>query len=97
MSDLREQLACLEHDQWMKWAKSILTSESISAERKQRWFGCFVHYSKLTEEMKDHDRVWADKVISIIEKSNSELWTKTTIAANWLAAGLIGFIIGSIL
>lgn len=67
--ELREELAELEHDQWMEWAKSILKSEDISKEREERWEKeCFHPYNKLSEEMKDFDREWADKVLKIVKK-----------------------------
>lgn len=67
--DLREELADLEHEQWMKWAKDILKSEDISKDRAKRWKKeCFKPYDKLSEEMKDFDREWADKVLKIVEK-----------------------------
>lgn len=69
---LKEDLANLEHEQWMKWAKNILKSEDISEDRAKRWKEeCFKPYSKLTEEMKDFDREWADKVLKILNKHNS--------------------------
>jgi len=69
--DLREELSDLEHKQWMEWAKSILKSEDISEDRAKRWKEeCFKPYDKLSEEMKDFDREWADKVLKIVEKHN---------------------------
>ena len=85
MSD-REQLAALEHEQWIKWAKAILpelkelTRHHLpynepkeagncgcqTCERIKRWEGLFIPYSELSEEMKDHDRKWADKVLKVI-------------------------------
>ena len=69
--EMREELADLEHEQWMKWAKDIIKSEDISKDRKERWEKeCFKPYSKLSNEMKDFDREWADKVIKIFNKYN---------------------------
>jgi hypothetical protein len=68
-NDLREELANLEHEQWMKWAKDILKSEDISEDRAKRWEDeCFKPYEKLSEKMKGFDREWADKVIKIVKK-----------------------------
>lgn len=58
----------LEHEQWMQWAKTIVTSEAISAERKARWFECFKPYHELTAEQKEHDRVWARKVLAYVDR-----------------------------
>lgn len=67
---VREELSDLEHVQWMYLAKFLMEHENISPERVKWWVECMVPYSELDEETKDHDRVWADKVISIIKKHN---------------------------
>lgn len=64
-----EALAELEHDQWMHWAKTLTEKEPLlSAERVARWKTCMVPYSELTEEMKEHDRVWARKAVAIVSE-----------------------------
>ena len=70
---LRDRLADLEHEQWMSWAKSILTTEQISAKRKERWVKCFIPYDELSDEMKEHDLVWADRVLAIVGEENDKL------------------------
>jgi hypothetical protein len=65
----REALAELEHEQWMKWSLDIVTVEKISPERLLRWNDLWIPYNMLTEEEKDQDRIWADKVIQIITRS----------------------------
>lgn len=72
MSDLLETLAALEHHQWMQWATSILNTEDISQERRDRWGKCIVPYHSLSDEMQEHDRVWARKVLEIIEPELKE-------------------------
>ena len=64
--ELIEKLAALEHEQWMQWAKDILKTEDIKKERAERWAELFVPYDELTEEMKEEDRKWARKVLSIL-------------------------------
>lgn len=54
-----EVLAKIEHDQWMQWAKTLLLEEAITIKRKERWIECMKPYHELSEEMKEHDRVWA--------------------------------------
>jgi hypothetical protein len=63
-----EKLAALEHDQWMDWAKNILETEEITAERAERWKDLFIPYDELSEEMKELDREWARKVLKIVGK-----------------------------
>jgi hypothetical protein len=51
----------------MVWAKTIIEKEpNISQERKDRWNKLFIPYSELSEEMKEHDRKWARKVLGIM-------------------------------
>ncbi len=65
---MREDLAELEHDQWVAWSKQIAATEKISPERLARWKKLWVPYSQLTESYKDDDRKWADKVLAILSK-----------------------------
>lgn len=67
---LLEDLAALEHRQWQDWALNILDSEEdISEARKERWRRlAFTPYSELTEKEKDQDRVYAKKVLLIVNK-----------------------------
>jgi len=66
--DLIEELASLEHDQWISWAKDIIKNEDISPELAARWKKLFVPYDELSEEEKDKDRKWAKKVMNFIDK-----------------------------
>lgn len=66
---LLEKLAALEHDQWVEWASTIWATENISEERKQRWQKAFIPYSELSEEVKEQDRIWARKVLEVINNT----------------------------
>lgn len=61
-----EKLAQIEHDQWVEWSRAIMASENISPERLERWKKLIVPYDMLTEEQKEHDRVYARKVIAVL-------------------------------
>lgn len=63
-----EELADLEHVQWMQWAQTLMDKESLSAERCERWSGLMVPYAELSEEMKEYDREWARKALAIIDQ-----------------------------
>lgn len=65
--ELLEALAALEHEQWMEWSQNIAASESISAARRDRWEDYWVPYDELDEEVKDHDRKWARKVLAVLD------------------------------
>lgn len=68
LTDRLEDLAALEHNQWMLWAQSLMDNEVLSVERVERWKSLMVPYSELSEDMKEHDRVWARQVISIFQE-----------------------------
>ncbi len=61
-----EQLAALEHDQWVAWSQQIAKTEKISPERLARWESLWIPYAQLTEEQKDSDRDWARKAYNIV-------------------------------
>ena len=64
---LIEALANLEHEQWMAWAQTLMDKEpGLSKERVARWKKYMVPYADLDDDVKEFDRVWARKVLSII-------------------------------
>lgn len=63
---LRERLARIEHDQWMAWSQSLAAGEHLSDERLARWRRHWVSYEELSEEARDRDRHWADRVLDIL-------------------------------
>lgn len=68
-TDLLEELAKLEHDQWKSWALNLIDTEDLSRTRVERWKKtCFKSYNELTEEEKDQDRIWAEQVLWIVKK-----------------------------
>ena len=70
--EIIESLAELEHKQWMKWADTIMQTEKISDDRFARWASCMIPYADLSEEMKEHDRVWARKALAILRKAQEK-------------------------
>lgn len=65
---LRELLAALEHEQWAGWARAIFLTEELSLERRERWAATMeADYADLDEAAKDQDRVWADRVLAILQ------------------------------
>lgn len=66
-TELLEKLAELEHEQWIKWSKSIAENEHISFERFERWQELWRPYCLLTEKEKDQDREYADKTLEIFD------------------------------
>jgi hypothetical protein len=70
--EIIESLAELEHEQWIQWASTIMQTEKISDGRIARWKDCFKPYAELSEEMKEHDRVWAKKALAILRKAQEK-------------------------
>jgi len=67
-----EKLADLEHKQWVHWTKYML--ENLTKENIARWKRQInTSYFKLSEKEKESDRVWARKVIKIINETTSLL------------------------
>ncbi len=70
--ELREKLAELEHEQWKSWTDSVietLSKGNIFDELNDligKWKKNFKPYCDLSEEEKDKDREWADKVLKIV-------------------------------
>lgn len=65
---LLEELAELEHQQWVAWSQNIAANEIVSVDRLLRWQSLWIPYSQLSEADKESDRSWAREVISIIER-----------------------------
>jgi hypothetical protein len=65
-TELIEELAALEHNQWLSWT-GIVMSE-VSEERRERWKNYHVPYAELPEDVKSLDREWARKTLAIVLK-----------------------------
>jgi len=61
LKTLLEDLAEIEHEQWMQWANAV--KHEVSPERAKRWERYMVPYSEQSEGGKDIDRDWAKKVL----------------------------------
>jgi len=74
---LREWLSEQEHIQWEHWSKEIahrmerwcnddwskLTFEDNVTDQIMKWKFNWKPYNQLSEDIKDYDRVWADKIL----------------------------------
>lgn len=69
---MREQLAEIEHKQWIAWSKNIAETENITFARFKRWKLLWRPYSELTEDEKDQDREWGDKALSSFHSAIDE-------------------------
>lgn len=67
-TELLEALAEIEHEQWKSWVLNIMDTEEISKGRSERWIRLCRSYNDLSEEEKDMDRIWAEKVLWAVKK-----------------------------
>ena len=77
---LIEYLASLEHDLWCEWSKEIVKTEHISHTRSKCWESFWIPYGLLSEEIKEHDRKWARKVLKTV-RDNEAFWRKNDVEA----------------
>lgn len=71
MNNLLEKLAKLEHEQWQSWVKYIsehYQTLSVNTLLAQWGKNYLTEYKDLSEEEKEKDRVWAKKVLKIINE-----------------------------
>jgi hypothetical protein len=65
---LFEELAELEHEQWIEWTSYMLNN--LTKENIQRWKRQLeIKYSDLTEKERWSDRRWAEKVLELVARS----------------------------
>jgi ketosteroid isomerase-like protein len=67
MYKLREKIAELEHKQWMEWSRHLADVVDISQDRLNKWSEYWSDYKFLSEQLKDLDRKWADKILALPE------------------------------
>lgn len=69
MKNKLEELAELEHEQWISWTKSVVKQWKDSDGDFDflifKWEKNWKPYKDLTETEKEKDRKWARKVLSI--------------------------------
>jgi hypothetical protein len=65
-NELIEALAEIEHAQWMHWSQAV--AGNVAAATRDKWQRSWVDYAELPDELKEADRVWARKVVSLIRQ-----------------------------
>ncbi len=64
--DFIEELADLEHQQWSHWTKYFLSN--FDKQNVERWSAQIkIPYKMLSEKEKESDRIWARKVVKLID------------------------------
>ena len=66
--ELLEKIAELEHNQWWEWSKNLATKENLSKEKIDSWGDLWTFYKFLPENSKEQDRVYARKVIVLLNE-----------------------------
>jgi len=64
--DLIEALARIEHEQWMHWSQAV-AADIVDATRV-KWQRSWVDYAELTDDLKEADRAWARKVVTLLRQ-----------------------------
>lgn len=64
--DLVEALSEIEHEQWLHWSKAV--APKVLSDVSDGWRQSWINYAELTEELKEADRVWARKVVTLLRE-----------------------------
>jgi hypothetical protein len=77
---LSEKLAELEHNQWIYYSKDVAkriknttSLQDLQNETIPKWESKWIDYHLLSEEDKDKDRIWATKVLKILQENRQIL------------------------
>ena len=64
--DLVEALAEIEHEQWMHWSRTV--AADVTDATRAKWQRSWTDYAVLPDDLKEADRVWARKVITVLRQ-----------------------------
>lgn len=64
--ELLEALAEIEHEQWTHWSQAA--AANVAPPLRDQWQRSWVNYAELPDELKEADRVWARKVVSLFRE-----------------------------
>jgi len=67
--NILDELAALEHEQWVAWSQSVARTGTISGDQLERWVRLWIPYEELSERWKEEDLKWARKALKIIENA----------------------------
>ena len=65
-NELVEALAEIEHAQWLHWSQAVAVD--VTAATRDKWQRSWVDYDELTDDLKEADRVWARKVLTLLRQ-----------------------------
>ena len=52
----------------MAWSQHLAAMEQVSTERLRGWQAHWVPYADLSEEAKELDRVWAERILDLLDE-----------------------------
>ena len=64
--DLVADLARIEHEQWMHWSQAV--AADIAKATRMKWQRFWVDYAELRGDLKEPDRLWARKVVTLLRQ-----------------------------
>ncbi len=82
---LKEQVAEKEHEQWLRWAGTVIKDlwvissghkvdcECVSCKRIRRWKPNMIPYSELPDNVKEYDRIEATPVLNLFKAEIDKL------------------------
>lgn len=84
-TEFLEELAALEHEQWEHWSRTVWSrlNESksdydgaVALDLERRWKPNWKPYAELPDDVKEHDRKWARKIITLVNQGYSFCYEK---------------------
>ena len=66
-----EKLSAVVHGIWVKWAKNLLETETLSPERVERWNALLGSYESLPEAEKEKNRIFAREIAAALDEEDS--------------------------
>jgi hypothetical protein len=65
-ADLMEARAEIEHEQWLHWSRTV--AADVTDATRAKWQRSWTDYAALPDDVKEADRVWARRVITLLRQ-----------------------------
>lgn len=77
---LLDKIARLTHEEWEAWSKQLAKTQVLSKEKLNEWKKLWKDYSKLPESEKLKDKIWAKKIMNLIDPQKEKKVVKKKVA-----------------